>query len=56
VTWAEADVDLAGAIILQLLDQLAMVASDVEVRALIPSKTMTTVEQVESWVAKQGRG
>jgi regulator of protease activity HflC (stomatin/prohibitin superfamily) len=54
VTWAEGDVDLAGAVILQLLDQLALVASDREVRALIPADTMTTVEQVETWISNQG--
>jgi hypothetical protein len=55
VTWAEGDLDLAGAIILQLLDQLAMAASDQQVRALIPADTMTRVQQVESWIAKQGK-
>lgn len=55
MTWAEGDVDLAGAIIMQLLDQLAVSASDQEVRALLPAETMTTVQQVESWIDKQGK-
>ena len=55
VTWAEGDVDLAGAVILQLLDQLAIVASDRDVRALIPAETITTVEQVETWISEQGK-
>ncbi len=52
VTWAEGDLDLAGAIIQQLLDQLAMAASDQQVRALIPADTMSKMQQVESWFAK----
>lgn len=54
-TWADGDVDLAGAVIIKVIDELAIAASDSQVRALLPDTTLSTVEQVENWLNRRSK-